>query len=422
MAKSEPPVLLVTGSKDSGKTTLVVELIRRLGRPGRPVVALKRASRVDEPSAPGTDTCRMGEAGAAAVGLTWPSGSYVYRRTAVDPGRESGAAVRLDRPASLEELVSLALAGGPPAGEPLVLAEGFSDTSYPRVHVLARPGRPERSPGGPVLDTWRLERGGAGADRLAEEVDVTLPLLRRWTDEVVAGLAGPDGVARPGGAEVTAAVLAGGRGRRLGGVDKWRVLVGGRPVGQRCLDTLTRLFDRVLVVGRGHPWGDGGQAQRVEGEGPAPAVQAGVIPVADLVSGAGPLGGLLTALSASRGRPVFVAAQDMPFLDEGLIRHMLFVAARAEGSFDALLPAWGGFIEPLHAIYGQEVLERLRRLLSSSGTLAGRRVTDAFAGLRVLEISEAVVRLFGDPTVTFLNVNTPEDLALAEAIALRPQR
>lgn len=429
MSERTPPVVLVTGAKDCGKTTLVVDLVRQLARPDRAIVALKRATAVDRVDQPGTDTERFAEAGATIIGLTWPGGTYVAE--AGQPASE-----RLGRQATLAELVDLALdfVRPRPPSDVVVLAEGFSDSPHPRIHVHSRPGHPVRGAAGPVLDTWSLEEaeGEAGRDgpvqartsaRIARLIAGNLPLLTRWAGEVRSG--------KPGARLTVAAVLAGGRGRRLGGRDKWTISVAGRPQSERCLEVLGPLFDTVLVVGRAP--GEG----RAHGADPRRASSsfASIRALPDLVPGSGPLGGLLTALSASDGRYVLAFAGDMPLLSPAFILHLLFAAERYAGRFDVLLPRWSAeavadcgrsgqiaasartaYAEPLHAVYGPRCREHLQTLVPSTGGLAGLRMTGAMRGLEVVDIPETDIRLFGEPADLFLNLNTAEDLARAERI------
>ncbi|MCL6581038.1 MAG: molybdopterin-guanine dinucleotide biosynthesis protein MobB [Firmicutes bacterium] len=426
MTLSHPPVLLVTGAKDTGKTTLVVELIRRLSARGYRVVALKRAATpVGHPAASGTDTDRFARAGAVAVGLTWPGGTYV---AACDTAGETLVSGEDVGPAPLADLVRAASAvaraatgtppgGGRPEGGPggrpdlLVIAEGFSDTLYPRAHVLPRAGRPGRPATGPVLATWALGRdASARAAALSDEIEKALPLLALWAARLAGG--------RPPAGQVVAAVLAGGAGRRLGGRDKWLLDVGGRMQKERCLEVLAGIFDSVMVVGRPPAEAGSGEAGRRDVPVPDPRFPGGLLPVSDLVPGAGPLGGLHSALSAAAGRTLFLLAGDMPFLSRALILHLVFRAHRLEGRFDVLMPTWGdrGWVEPLHAVYAPGCLGRLQEL-AEAGSLSGLRVTEALAGLATFLVPEDELRLFGPPEVTFLNLNTAEDLARAERLA-----
>ncbi len=399
-ARDAPPVLLVTGAKKSGKTTLMVELIRHYEARGRPVVALKKAGHVVAPDEPGTDSHRFSEAGASAVGLTWENGAYVTHRAGSRSSSGVGRDLVFDHPFGVEDLVSQAMALLPPRADPLVLAEGFRDTPYPRIHVIPGPGRPGRPAAGPVLAKWvaagRPGPPSAGLEALVDVIDRAMPVLRRWSVETAAI---PGGAGKPGTERTAAAVLVGGRGRRLGGTDKWSLCVGGVPQSRRVLDVLEPLFDRILLVGR------------TDADG-APAV-----PVPDELPGAGPLGGVFSALRAAAGGSVFVFAGDMPFLSGAFIRHMLFEAERHAGKFDLLLPRWNGYVEPLHAVYGPGCLSRLEALLSRKGSLAGFRVVEGVGEARVLHVPEDDIRLFGDPGLLFLNLNTPADLARAERLA-----
>ena len=88
----------------------------------------------------------------------------------------------------------------------------------------------------------------------------------------------------------TGVVLAGGRSQRFGGVDKTRLPLGGRTLLQRAVDALAPVTTACVVIGG------------------APVTGATVVP--DRYPGAGPLGGLLTALRHRlvarvdpRGRP-----------------------------------------------------------------------------------------------------------------------
>jgi len=451
-----PPVLLVTGAKDSGKTTLMVELIRGLRARGFAVLALKRASHAARGDDPGTDTARFAEAGARATGLTWPGGSYVAVHATGAQRNQPVRALRFRGPSGVGDLVSAitrlmsSLRGGsstseeplwgagalPTPGDALmVLGEGFSDTPYPRVHVTAGPGRRSRPAQGPLLAVWPgrgharpeagtwMEAAGGGTAVLAGgpdafetllcHIDSTLPLLATWAEEVARHPDRP----RPGTRNVVGAVLAGGKGRRLGERDKWELVVGGKPQSLRVLSALGEVFGDVLVVGREPPRGGSGSPVDSRDEAAAGGA-ARVSYVSDARPGSGPLGGVLSTLIAARAARgpaagAMVVAGDMPFLSPALIRHILFTAERRRGSFDVLLPRWDGYVEPLHAFYGPACLEHLRDLPS----LAGRRITEVLSGLKVAEIPQVEVELFGRPEVVFCNLNTSEDLAWAEEIA-----
>ena len=90
----------------------------------------------------------------------------------------------------------------------------------------------------------------------------------------------------------TAAILAGGRARRLGGLDKSALPVGDRSVLDRQLGILRTLTPHILIVGHDDP-----QYR-----------EAGVSMVVDRIAGTGSLGGLYTALMAAPTQQIIVMA------------------------------------------------------------------------------------------------------------------
>ena len=134
--------------------------------------------------------------------------------------------------------------------------------------------------------------------------------------------------------------------------------------------------------------------------------------LADARPGVGTLGGIFTAVTAAAGRPVLCVAWDMPFVPEGLLRALLQGAA--DGPYYAFLPQSEGRrgLEPLCAVYGPACAPAIARRLDQGDLKAIAFHPDVRVGILPL----AEVRRLGDPAELFFNVNTPDDLARAEAI------
>ena len=209
--------------------------------------------------------------------------------------------------------------------------------------------------------------------------------------------------------KVGAAVLAGGQSRRMGR-DKAFLPFGGRPLIERTLETLDRRFDEVLVVANDLPR----------------YAHLGRRVVADLRPGTGALGGIYTAvaLGTDEARPyVFVCACDMPFLDTTLIDLLLREAAReADGGLpdvvvpeDPDAPDSSAGLHPLCAVYGRGTLPAIERRLAE-GRL---KVIGFYDDVRVRRVGADALAQAGVPRHALMNTNTPEDLALAEAILAR---
>ena len=191
----------------------------------------------------------------------------------------------------------------------------------------------------------------------------------------------------------TAAILAGGQGTRLGGIDKSRLAVGNVTILQRQLDMLRALTLHLMIVT------SQGRSCR----------EAGVRVVEDRVPGAGALGGLYTALVEADTERVLVIACDMPFVSDTLVARLVDRAARAE----AVVPRDGSGRHPLCACYQRVVAPRLRARLDA-GAL---RVQDALDDLVVDEVGPAELAALDPGGLQLLNVNTPGGLARARASA-----
>jgi len=134
----------------------------------------------------------------------------------------------------------------------------------------------------------------------------------------------------------------------------------------------------------------------------------GLAVVPDLVRGAGPLGGLYTAIQAASPGLALVIACDMPFLSAAFLGRLVAHAA----GVDAAVPRTADGLHPLCAVYAPSASEPIRRRIES-GRL---KVIDALADLRVCEIGpEEIARYDPDGTLLF-NINTPDDYQRAQQV------
>lgn len=181
------------------------------------------------------------------------------------------------------------------------------------------------------------------------------------------------------------AVLAGGRGSRLGGAKPTAELAG-RPLVEYPLASLREAgIEPVLVA-------------KPQTELPpldCPVLREPARPVH-------PLSGIVAALREASGRPLVVLACDMPFAAPPLL------AALAAAPEPLVVPAPGGALQPLQARYAAELLEPLAAALAAEEPL--RRTVSA---LRPRLLSDAELAPFGEPDRLFFNVNDGEDLARA---------
>ncbi|MFD3484601.1 DUF6457 domain-containing protein [Streptomyces sp. NPDC058665] len=188
-----------------------------------------------------------------------------------------------------------------------------------------------------------------------------------------------------------AIVLAGGAAKRLGGIDKPAVSVGGRALLDRVLGACGDAA-RTVVVGGRRPTARPVRWAREEppGGGPVAALDAGVRQVdADTV---------------------LVLSADLPFLTRETTHRLLDVLAADAAREGALLTDADGRDQPLVAAYRTEPLRREIALLATEyGSLAG-------LPLRLLtsELDLARVAADTDPLASF-DCDTWEDISTARA-------
>lgn len=195
---------------------------------------------------------------------------------------------------------------------------------------------------------------------------------------------------------VSLAIFAGGRATRLGGVNKALLEVGGRPIVHRILSRLGPLSDDRLILANDRSLDSLAGARLVLDEEP----HAGVLPA------------LANGLRAAHGDLCLVVACDMPFLSRPVFEYLLSLQ-RAEAA-DVVIPRAGTYLEPMHAVYRrQTVLGAIEQALARGE----QRMVSYFPAVRVREVSEAELRPLDPDLRTFLNVNTPEELAEARRLA-----
>ena len=192
----------------------------------------------------------------------------------------------------------------------------------------------------------------------------------------------------------TGAILAGGLSSRMGGRPKGLQPLGDMRIVDRVAAALSEAVDEIVLVANEEVAGDWLPGVRV---------------IADVHRGAGALGGVHAALSET-GTDVLVVPWDAPFVPAAVLR-----ALREEGEHGdalAVVPSspspWG--FEPLCAWYAAGALGAIDRRLAAGDHRAGALQDDI--DVRRLDVSR-----WGDPASIFFNINTPADLAQAQAMS-----
>jgi len=186
-------------------------------------------------------------------------------------------------------------------------------------------------------------------------------------------------------------ILAGGRAMRMG-ANKCVMPLAGKPVVSYLLNELSPHAAETFLIAND----------------PAPFASFALPTYPDDVQGAGPLGGLATALRRASQPMIVLAACDMPFIRWRLVEYLLSLAGTAQ----VVLPRVHGEAEPLLAVYSRACLPAVERALAAGE----RRMVSFLPSVQVREVEEESL-LAADPTgMTFFNLNTPDDVTQAEKI------
>ena len=193
--------------------------------------------------------------------------------------------------------------------------------------------------------------------------------------------------------DVEGFILVGGASRRMGS-DKAQLMFGARTGVERIASELRSHTDRVRLVGA-----------RAENSA------AGFENVPDVFEAWGALGGIHSALAASRAEWSIIVACDLPMVTSELfarLRHL------TDSAFDAVVPIQAdGRPQPLCAIYRRDpalsVSEKLIAMDKHTPRALLKRIRTRWVEFR------EVVDLPGAEHF-FLNVNTPADYELAKQI------
>jgi molybdopterin-guanine dinucleotide biosynthesis protein A len=184
-------------------------------------------------------------------------------------------------------------------------------------------------------------------------------------------------------------ILAGGAGRRMGGVDKATLRLAGRSLVSHAVDRLEPQVERLAISANGDP-------ARLSALG---------LPVLADAQSQGPLSGVLAALDWAApfgATAVVTAAVDTPFFPGDLVPRLIM----ASDPSGIALARSGGNDHPTFGLWPVTLRDDLRVFLASGVKASVRAFADARGAARAD---------FPDDG-SFLNLNTPEDLSRAEAL------
>jgi molybdenum cofactor guanylyltransferase len=193
----------------------------------------------------------------------------------------------------------------------------------------------------------------------------------------------------------------------MGGGDKSLRSLGGRPMIAHAIVTLGRQVDVLVINANGDP---------------ARFAGFGLPVVADRDADfAGPLAGLLAGMEWARShhpqvQRVVTAACDTPFFPGDLVARLGEAADEADAGI--AMAASGGQGHFVFGLWSVALADDLAASLADGR----RKIQDWIERHRHVTVDFPPVRIGGATVDPFFNVNTPEDLAEAEALLAKGQR
>jgi len=186
--------------------------------------------------------------------------------------------------------------------------------------------------------------------------------------------------------DMTGIILAGGKNSRMG-INKAFLEIDGTRLIDNILAVYQKIFSEIIIVTND----------------PLSYTEfPDTLIVTDIYKDKSALGGIYTGLFYATHDYSFVAACDMPFINEDFI---IYLTGQV-GKHDVIVPELSEGFQPLHAIYSRNCLSHIKKLLSADKL----KIAGFYKEVRLLSIPEEKIKSFNKHGHLFLNINTPKDL------------
>jgi len=192
---------------------------------------------------------------------------------------------------------------------------------------------------------------------------------------------------------ISGVILAGGAGKRFNDIIKAKIVIDGKTIISRIIETIGDIFDEIIIVTNIPDEFQEYNNCKIIG---------------DQYLNKGPLGGIHAALKESKREAIFVFAGDMPLLSrEFIVRQIGFYN---NNKCDILIPQIEQYIEPLHGIYKKTLFRMLEDYLEGDNDYAVREFLKK-ADVHYLQLEGSEISW--NP---FTNINSPSDIFMVRKI------
>lgn len=183
--------------------------------------------------------------------------------------------------------------------------------------------------------------------------------------------------------QITALILAGGMGRRMGGQDKGQIQLNGQPLIEIVLNAIRPQVNTILINANRH------ESEYAQYDYPV---------ISDELDGyQGPLAGFAAGLQNSSTPFIVTLPCDGPLIAPDLVARLIKAIEFEEA--EIAVAHDGQRLQPVYALLHQRLLASLQDFLAS-----GDRKIDRWYAQHRMALAD-----FSDVPETFVNINTPED-------------
>lgn len=191
--------------------------------------------------------------------------------------------------------------------------------------------------------------------------------------------------------EITGIVLAGGKSSRMGS-DKGMIKLNGKKFIEYIIEALIPNVSDIIIIANNDKYNN-----------------LGYEVYEDIIKECGPLGGIYTGLMNSRTESNIIVSCDIPFINSGLIKHIIKNMGRA----DISVPVFEGNTEPLCAVYTKGIAGKLHDLIINN-ELKIHNVLKHFITTQI-HITKSL-DFYNNRLLA--NINTPEELKHQKEVSL----
>jgi len=394
------PALAIVGRKNSGKTTLLVALIKELTARGLRIGTLKHHTHEGfDMDIEGKDSWRHAQAGSLYTVVASPD--------------QLGSVRKLTSELPVERILAeMNAAARNAAGRSeldLILVEGYRLSHLPTIDLFRadnpRDSQRTLSEDGGCVIAVATDMGRIASE--AEKYDVAcyalddIDGLADFIEDILDSFPTVQRYCEDGfNTSLSVVLQAGGQSRRMG-ESKATVAFCGQPMICRGLKRLAPIADELIVTSN--------EPSSLDFLCTDISCQRPLKCVSDVLPQRGALSGIYTALYCSREPYVAIVACDMVFPSAPLL--LAERDALEKTGADVAVPRTKHGFEPFHAVYRRETCLPLVKASLDAGEI---RATSWFDQAVLVEFSLEEVLEIDPRGGTFVNVNTPTELAALE--------